>query len=263
MDIFFLLFSGFLGAAIGSFLNVVLYRYGTGSIHKGRSICLSCGGKLHLRDLVPIFSYVFLGGKCRSCKMKISPQYILVELSMVVFAILIYLTMPQSISLLAVFSYLIYHIVLISILVAIAVYDFKHKIIPDEFSFSFAVLALLGLFFGAGGNLVLPSMWQLLAGPLVALPTLLIYLVSSGRWMGLGDSKLFLGIGWMLGLSLGFSAFILSFWIGAIVSIAILRLPGSSLQMKSQIPFAPFIIAAALLVFFTKIDVLGLSNFFL
>ncbi|MEN9852339.1 MAG: hypothetical protein RI996_282 [Candidatus Parcubacteria bacterium] len=261
MNIFFFLFSGLLGAMIGSFLNVVLYRFGASTIHKGRSICLSCGEKIKIRDLVPIFSYIFLRGKCSKCKTKISPQYISIEIAMTILGLLIYLTIPNTISILQIFSYIIYYSILCAFLVTIAVYDYKHKIIPDEFSFSFAVLALLGLFFTAAGVGV-PSIWQLLAGPLLALPTTLIYLVSKGEWMGLGDSKLFLGIGWMLGLSLGFSAFVLSFWIGAIVSVAILGLPGSKLRMKSQVPFAPFIIAATLFVFFTKVDVLGLSMFF-
>jgi prepilin signal peptidase PulO-like enzyme (type II secretory pathway) len=261
MNIFLFLFSGFLGTMIGSFLNVVLYRFGASTIHKGRSICLSCGEKIHVRDLVPIFSYLFLRGKCRACKTKISPQYISVEIAMTVIGLLIFLTIPHTISLLQTLSYIIYYLILCALLVTIAVYDFKHKIIPDEFSFTFALLALLGLFVSVNG-ISIPTIWQLLAGPLIALPTALIYFVSKGEWMGLGDSKLFLGIGWMLGLSLGFSAFILSFWIGALVSISMLMLPNSKLKMKSQIPFAPFIIAATLFVFFTKVDVLGLSAIF-
>jgi leader peptidase (prepilin peptidase) / N-methyltransferase len=259
MNTFLFLLSGFLGAMIGSFLNVVIYRFGASTIHKGRSICLSCGDKIRARDLMPIFSYVFLGGKCRGCKTVISSQYIMVELAMTVLGFMVYLSLPSTISLLQTISYIIYYISLLAILLTIGVYDYKHKIIPDEFSFTFAILALLGLFVSTSG-IVVPSFGALAAGPILALPTAFIFFVSKGKWMGLGDSKLFLGIGWMLGLVLGFSAFVLSFWIGAIVTIAMMRLPGSPLKLKSQIPFAPFIIIATMFVFFTKIDVLGLSN---
>jgi prepilin signal peptidase PulO-like enzyme (type II secretory pathway) len=258
MNTFLFLLSGFLGAMIGSFLNVVIYRFGASAIHKGRSICLSCGEKIRMRDLMPIFSYVFLGGKCRGCKTVISPQYILVELTMTVLGFMVYLSLPSTISLFQTISYIIYYIILFALLLTIGVYDYKHKIIPDEFSFTFALVALLGLFVSVDG-IIIPSFGTLLAGPLLALPTALIFFVSKGKWMGLGDSKLFLGIGWMLGLVLGFSAFVLSFWIGAIVSLAVMRMPGSPLKLKSQIPFAPFIIVATIFVFFTKVDVLGLS----
>jgi prepilin signal peptidase PulO-like enzyme (type II secretory pathway) len=260
MNIFLFLFSGTLGAMIGSFLNVVLYRFGASSIHKGRSICLSCGEKIRLRDLVPIFSFVFLGGKCRTCTTKISPQYVFVEMLMTVFGILIYMTMPQNITLAQTFVYIVYYLSLVGLLLVIAIYDFKHKIIPDEFSFTFAILALLGLFV-APGALVFPGLLPILMGPLLALVPALIYFISDGKWMGLGDAKLFLGVGWMLGV-LGFSAFVLSFWIGAIVALAIMRLPESKIGLSSQVPFAPFIVVATLLVFFTKIDVLGLSYLF-
>ncbi len=259
MNTFLFLLSGFLGAMIGSFLNVVIYRFGASTIHKGRSICLSCGEKIRVRDLVPIFSFIFLGGKCRGCKTVISTQYIMVEIAMTVLGFMVYLSLPSTISLLQTISYTLYYIILFALLVTIGVYDYKHKIIPDEFSFSFALLALLGLFVSTSG-IIIPSFGALVAGPLLALPTAIIYFVSKGKWMGLGDSKLFLGIGWMLGLALGFSAFVLSFWVGAIVSLAIMRIPGSPLKMKSQIPFAPFIIVATIFVFFSKIDVLGLSN---
>ncbi len=259
MNTFLFLLSGFLGAMIGSFLNVVIYRFGASTIHKGRSICLSCGEKIRIRDLVPIFSYVFLRGKCRGCKTVISSQYVFVELAMTILGFMVYLSLSSTVSLFQTISYLLYYIVMFALLLTIGVYDYKHKIIPDEFSFTFALLALLGLFVTADG-IVVPSLSALLAGPILALPTAFIFYVSKGKWMGLGDSKLFLGIGWMLGLALGFSAFVLSFWVGAIVSLAIMRLPGSPLKLKSQIPFAPFIIAAAMFVFFTRIDVLGLSN---
>ena len=249
-----------MGAMIGSFLNVVIYRFGASRVSKSRSICLSCGEKIKIRDLMPIFSYIFLGGKCRSCKTKISAQYIAVEIAMTVLGLMVYLTIPHSVSIIQTLIYILYYISLLAILVVIAVYDFKHKIIPDEFSFTFAALALIGLFFGPS-FVQIPSIWSLLAGPILALPLAALWYFSNGKWMGLGDAKLFLGVGWMLG-ELAPSAFVLSFWIGAIVSIAIMRLPGSDIKLKSQVPFAPFIVVATIFVFFSKIDIVGLSTLF-
>ena len=80
--------------------------------------------------------------------------------------------------------------------------------------------------------------------------------------MGLGDGKLALGIGWLLGLSFGITAIILSFWIGAFISIILMSIPllnfkGKRLTMKSEIPFGPFLILGLLLVFFFNINILN------
>ncbi|MBX4211124.1 hypothetical protein KW783_04110, partial [Candidatus Parcubacteria bacterium] len=95
----------------------------------------------------------------------------------------------------------------------------------------------------------------------------LLWLVSGGRWIGFGDAKLAAGIGWLLGLAYGLSALFLAFWIGAafsIVYIAISRLflGQKNLTMKSEIPFAPFLIAALFIVFLFHIDVVGLTRLF-
>jgi leader peptidase (prepilin peptidase)/N-methyltransferase len=84
-----------------------------------------------------------------------------------------------------------------------------------------------------------------------------LWLVSSGKWMGFGDAKLALGVGWLLGLSGGIMAIMLAFWIGAIVSLSLmglqkLNLSHLGLTIKSEIPFAPFIILGLFLEFFTN-----------
>jgi prepilin signal peptidase PulO-like enzyme (type II secretory pathway) len=99
-------------------------------------------------------------------------------------------------------------------------------------------------------------MWALLAGPLLALPLTLISLVSKGRWMGWGDGALELSLGWMLGLTAGGSALMLAFWIGAAVGIAALAAK-KGLTMRSELPFAPFLICGALIAFFFHVDFLS------
>ncbi len=256
------------GTIIGSFLNVVLYRYNTGRGIGGRSMCFSCKRTLSVVDLVPVLSYIFLGGKCRTCKSKISIQYALVELLTGllfagVFAVDVHL-IQVSIS---VFLFdFIYHLIIVSLLVLITVYDLRHKIIPDAFAYAFAVLAIIHLFIGitAGGDIMIlsPSGWTMLAGVILAFPFYLLWLVSDGAWMGLGDAKLALGIGWFLGLSAGASAIIFGFWIGAAVSVLILVCLPRRLTMKSEIPFAPFLVIGLLTVFFLGYNIFSHLNLF-
>lgn len=237
----------------------------------GRSKCFSCKRTLAPIDLVPVFSYVAFGGKCRTCKSKISAQYPLVELStgllfVAVFNLfepLMYLQFTQFV------AQVVYALIIMSLLVLITVYDMRHKIIPDAFVFIFASLSFATLFLGFDSfgeiHTRVPALLELISGILLAFPFYLLWLVSDGRWMGFGDAKLALGFGWFLGLARGATAIIFGFWIGAGVSVTLLALSKISekyahkkilgiklpkLSMKSEIPFAPFLIAGLLIVFF-------------
>ena len=247
---FFIIF--ILGTIIGSFLNVVVLRYNTGlSFAKGRSKCFSCGKTLSWYELVPLFSFLFLRGKCLSCNSKISYQYPVVEfITGLVFSLIFWKT---GITIL-----LPFYLVAFSILIAMSVYDIKHKIIPDGMVFSFCVLALVILFINSSlsGSFILPNIWDLLAGPILASFFAFFWLISSGRWMGFGDAKLALGVGWLLGMIGGVFAIMLSFWIGAIFSLFIILLEKLNLfkwgiTMKSEMPFAPFIILSVFIQYFT------------
>lgn len=265
----FTLFFFCLGLIIGSFLNVVIYRYNTGRSVGGRSGCLSCGKKLEFWELVPVFSWIFLGGKCSNCKTKISWQYPLVELSTAtLFALLTFhFQIPTSYFLLPTLNFLLF-LIIISILVVIFVYDIKHKIIPDALVFSFAGLALLFRLLETNfSNLQLIDWFNLFSGLIFFVPFFLLWVVSNGMWIGLGDGKLALGIGWMLGFVNGVSAIILSFWIGAVVAstfILIDRLKerGKHITMKTEVPFAPFMILGALIAFFYPMDLFSLNFLF-
>jgi leader peptidase (prepilin peptidase)/N-methyltransferase len=168
MYIFLLILSGVFGAIVGSFLNVVIYRLGTGTISKGRSICLSCGNKLRLRDLFPVISFLMLRGKCGQCESKISSQYITVETIMMFISVLIFMQLPLSYSLLYIVSNVLFYTIAFAILLVIFFYDLKHKIIPDELSFLFAGLSFVALFFTKQG-IILPGVLEILAGPSLAL----------------------------------------------------------------------------------------------
>lgn len=238
-----------LGTIVGSFLNVVALRYNTGMpVARGRSQCFSCGKTLHWYELIPVLSFVMLGGKCSACKSKISFQYPVVELVTGLLFLFTFLKIGFSLS-------LFYYFFVISVLIVIGIYDLKHKIIPDSLSFIFGAVTLvfsLISFFYLHNNALL----DVLAGPILALPFALLWLVSGGRWIGLGDAKLTLGIGFMLGFIKGISALVFAVWVGAAVGVTIivlqrvLSLSSKNLTMKSEIPFGPFLIIGTLLVFF-------------
>lgn len=233
------------GLIIGSFLNVLILRYNTGKGFGGRSECFSCGRQLTGRDLWPVLSFLLHKGRCRTCKSKISRQYVLVELATAIFFYLVYVHNAANSASWSIF--LIKSAVdcaIMSLLVFMAGYDIRHKIIPDLGVFIFGGLALISSCITLHANGLLSvwplshpassaTWWLLAAGPLLALPFYLIWLLSGGRWMGLGDAKLVLGFGWMLGLSMGYTAAIFGFWAGAAYAVCIMLLrPDIKLRNK-------------------------------
>ncbi len=252
--IFLIVVAFILGTIIGSFLNVLILRWNTGeSIAVDRSRCFSCGRTLRWYELIPVFSFLIQGGRCRTCASRISWQYPLVEMGTgVLFALVAWLFPPLS--LVAILADALY-LAIISTLMVISVYDLRHKIIPDLLAYFFAFLSIVLILLQASVGVF--SWWSIAAGPLLALPLFLLWLISGGRWMGLGDSKLMLGIGWFLGLNAGGAALVLAFWIGAIVGIVLIA--AKHLRLKSEVPFAPFLIIGALLVFFTGLTFTSLA----
>lgn len=252
------------GTIIGSFANVFVLRYGTGRSLNGRSSCGSCSKKLAWYELIPVLSYLIQRGRCRSCESRISPHYLIVELVFgFVFAVCAWFVVgAPALFTTASLNQLGYLWVVSFLLLALSIYDIRHMIIPDGMLYALSVVVLVWQSIGVWGD------WRALfmmfvAGPLVALPFFLLWLVSGGRWMGFGDIKLSCVLGWMLGLLGGFSALIFGVWAGAIVSLAIIgitRLASrrSGLTMKSEIPFGPFLAAAALFVVLTGITILDL-----
>ncbi len=250
-----------LGLIVGSFLNVVILRYNTGRTIGGRSACLSCGEALRARELIPVISYFLQRGRCRSCGSGVSAQYPIVEaLGGVLFLGVYLINLPPVAAVLA--------LAVGALLIVIGVYDVLHKIIPDQFVYALATLGALSLFVRPDLSLALPDASTALAGPLFALPFLALFLLSSGRWMGLGDAKLALALGWLLGAGESVAAFLLSFWIGAAVVVSLvlaravgraLRLTklfpeGKALTMESEVPFAPFLILGAVIAFLFSLD---------
>ncbi|ETB63980.1 TPA: prepilin peptidase [Candidatus Nomurabacteria bacterium] len=269
IEIFTFVFIFILGVIIGSFLNVVIYRFNTGKkITKGKSMCMTCGKSLHWNELIPMFSFLFQFGRCRGCRAKISYQYPLVEFfTGVIFTLIAYHLYPileiSTINFVVLLSIFLF---IFSILIIICVYDFRHKIIPDSLVYTYIIISFLLIFInttGVGSFFVIPSIWGVLAGPMLALPFALIWYFSSGKWMGFGDAKLMLGIGWMLGLNMGIVALMISFWIGGIFGIfALIFKRFTKVNSKTEIPFAPFLILGTLIVFLFNINIYKLLSIF-
>lgn len=259
------------GTIIGSFLNVLVLRYNTGiSALKGRSFCFSCGKKLGPLELIPVFSFIFQRGKCVGCQSKISWQYPIVEFLTGLLFVGVALKFLGLTGLTYDTWYVLISLITVAILLAITVYDIKHKIIPDGLVIAFGLLALIKigldyyLMAGVPGEVRTHLISYLIAGPALALPLFLIWFFSKGQWMGLGDPKLVLGIGWFLGPIMGLSAIILAFWIGAVYGLILMVLSkfkwhGLKIDGKTEVPFAPFLILGFLLVYFFNIDILGLG----
>jgi leader peptidase (prepilin peptidase)/N-methyltransferase len=213
---------------------------------------MTCQNKLRWYELIPVFSFIAIGGRCLKCKSKISAQYPLVEFVTGVIFMGLFLKF-QDVFYANTFIFTItmaFYCTIFSLLIVIAVYDLRHKIIPNTLVFFLALLAFLGMFFfsGYGFNIHFPSLWEFLSGIIMALPFAIIWLVSKGTWMGLGDAKLSLGLGWLLGLSRALSSLVVAFWSGAIIGLLLL-LFSKKHGLKSEIPFAPFLIFGAIIAF--------------
>ncbi|MDZ4226122.1 MAG: prepilin peptidase, partial [Patescibacteria group bacterium] len=244
----FLFASFVLGTILGSFINALVFRFNTGRGMGGRSRCMHCGHTLSALDLIPVLSFLFLRGQCRYCGARISWQYPLVELAAGALALLVYIQIIEATPLWEGIALYIFWLTVWMTLLFIVVYDIRHGIIPWSVSGFLIVLSLVYLFFFTEATL-----WNLLAGPLLALPLFLFSLVSRGTWMGWGDSALELSLGWLLGLTMGLTALVLAFWAGAIVGIALI-IAKKGFKMKSELPFAPFLVLGALATHFFYVD---------
>lgn len=231
------LFAFIFGAAIGSFLNVCIFRLPEKkSIIKPSSECPYCHHPIRFYDNIPIISYFVLQGRCRDCQGRISFRYPLVEFITASFSLLLFLKFGLS------WIFIIFFI-FTAVLIVITFIDLDHQIIPD-------ILTLPGipLFFLAAVFLVnVPwkeALMGLLIGGGVLFAIAFVYeLITKREGMGGGDIKLLAMIGGFLGWkSLMFVLFFSSFS-GAVIGIAAMII--NKQDMKYAVPFGPFLSAAA------------------
>ena len=245
--IFFYSFLTFiLGACIGSFANVCIYRLPkTKQIISGRSFCPKCKKKINWYDNLPIISFLFLSGKCRKCKKVIPLRYLIVELITGISFLLIYLNFENlyTITFLSILSL---------ILIMIFFIDLENFIIPDSLNFIIMGLALLKNFLPNFDTSLIHEINQSIIGGMVGYLSiwLIIYLYKTFKkidGMGFGDAKLMAGIGLLFGWqSIPFILFVSSI-LGLIFVVP--SLIKKQKTMRTEIPFGPFIIAACLIYF--------------
>lgn len=233
LQIIFIVYIFIFGLVIGSFLNVLIYRIPLGlNIAKGRSFCTSCKHSLNYKDLFPLFSYLFLGGKCRYCKTKISIVYPVVELINAILYLLVYLKFGLS------YATPIYFII-VSCLLTLSMIDLEHKIIPDRFHVIIGICAIAIILLGNEVN-YLEHIIGLFA---ISVPIYIIALVSGG--MGEGDVKLFAVCGLLLGWKLIVMTMFFASILASIYSLVLMIFKKA--EMKSEIPFGPFISASVII----------------
>jgi leader peptidase (prepilin peptidase)/N-methyltransferase len=260
-----------LGAIIGSFLNVVIFRYGTGRGVNGRSKCLSCAAKLKWYQMVPILSYLVLRGRCAACRTQISAQYVCVELfTAVIFASTAYVLFDfLTLGFVNIFvGAFLFNAAIACCAIVIFAYDMRHMIIPDAFVFTWAGLGLVSQLVAiAYLGITTLSLGNLAAGPILFIFFWSLWYFSKGTWMGFGDAKLALAIGLTLGLTRGVTAIILGFWIGAVVGLVLMVLSRSRwirgrFGMRTEVPFGPFLIIGFFLSLFFGLDLVWMNNVF-
>ena len=219
---------GLLGAMVGSFLNVVIYRVPRGeSIVAPRSRCPSCETQIAGRDNVPILSWLALRGRCRHCAAPIAVRYPVVEgVTALAFAAV---ALTRGLD-----ADLVYELPFAAMLIAVAAIDFDHRIVPNRILLPAAVWAL------AASALVRPGdLPELVIAGAGAFAFLLIAALIRPGGMGMGDVKLAGVMGLYLGLSV-IPALLFAFLSGSVVGIAMMARGGIG-ERKSAVPFAPFL----------------------
>ena len=242
LPIVYAIFAFLFGAAVGSFLNVCIWRLPRGeSIVFPASHCPACNFKIPFYDNIPILSYLALGGRCRSCKGRISPQYPLVELVNGLLTLFLLLKFGPGLTFLVLF-------VFCSALVAITFIDLEHQIIPD-------VISLPGVVVGFACSFILPWLgWKSsLIGILLGGGSLLIVaygyeFLTKKEGLGGGDVKLLAMMGAFLGWrSVPFIIFAASL-VGSVIGVGIML--AQKKDTKLAIPFGPFLSFGAVLYIF-------------
>ncbi len=228
-----------LGICLGSFLSVVLYRLRRGgSALKGRSVCDHCRKKIAWYDNIPLLSFLLLGGRCRSCKKPINPEYPLIELIIGIEFVWIYWLLKMNFNFFNwiegwySFALLAYWLVLFAGMIAIAIYDLKYQLIPDQILLPLTAVAFLRLF--------VSHQWLVLPAAFGSMAFLgLLRLFTRGKGMGWGDVKLGFLMGLVLGWPLVVTAYFLAFLTGAIAGVILIIVKHK--KLKSKIAFGPFL----------------------
>lgn len=252
----------FFGLAAGSFINAYVWRVhnkllqeetgaktqavsSPSSVFNGRSMCPDCGHQLSAKDLIPVFSWIKLGGNCRYCNNKISIQYPVVEITTAIIFLFSAWWWPFGIEGSVSASIFIVWLVIVTQFIALALYDIKWYLLPDRMVAGLlASTVVLRLLEAASGL----SMDHWLVNPLIGAATAFaifygLFALGKGKWMGGGDVKLVFVLGLLLGLSKTLLAMFLAFNIAALFSLSLIVLGQKAKSDKVQ--FGPFLLLGA------------------
>jgi len=232
------------GVIIGSFLNVCIYRIPEGiSIVTPGSFCPRCKHPLSWRDNIPLFSYIFLRGRCRYCNNKISLQYPLVEFITGMIFLLFYLKFGLS------FSFFVFITVASLLLIAMFI-DLKFMLLPD-------VVMLPGIIISIIYALIYGFPYNFISAIGFAVAFYALGVIFKGG-LGFGDVELIAIISLLLGFYETLSVVILSSLIGTIYGLYLIKKENAG--MRTKIPFGPFLISSFLLVSIFNIQVFYLPH---
>lgn len=240
-----------LGLIVGSFANVVIWRLPRGESIRGRSRCVSCLNQISWYDLVPLASFFILRGKCRQCGEAIRWQYPLVELYsglIFVFSFLMFGHLGLA--------YWLFVVFLLELFLIFGLIDFYYLILPDIL---IAIMAggmtvfMVYQRYGAGAGYGLYNtelINNLLSTAVLFLVLFVPWLISGGRWLGLGDAKL---IG-AVGLAFGFKGAAVALYGGVVVGalVGLFMWLSRRATLKSKLPLGTFICIAATLYIFAN-----------
>ena len=233
----------FMGASMGSFYHVIVDRLPNDqSIIYGRSECTECHTKLKWYDLIPIFSFIMLKGKCRYCHKKLSIQYLLSELFMGGLFLLAFLLWGKDLEFVKMFAVL----ALWSMLFVVGLMDYKYKIIIDQVLIGFTLIGII-LMLIAGFNWKDILFGALTGFVLYGIIYLLTKIVLKREGFGFGDVLFLTAIGCYFGpaktLIIGF----LSFYV-CLLFILAFKIKNRKIEKEMEIPFAPSMCITAFIV---------------
>ena len=248
LTIVFIIF--FFGLCIGSFLNVCIYRLPASKsiVDPSRSVCPSCNQQIRYYDNIPIFSYLWLKGRCRHCSTRIPVRYAVVEVMTGGVAVAVLLAFGLTLEGLIYFAF-------ISALIVITYIDIDHKIIPD-------IITLPGIPIGLIASFALPAVGfkdaivgLLAGGGSLWLVAWIYYLLTRKDGMGGGDIKLLAMMGTIIGLKGVIFTIFMSSAVGTLVGITLMMVKGK--DMKFAVPFGPFLSIGAITYIFFGQDIIS------
>ncbi len=251
----FLVFIFFLGASVGSFLNVLIYRFHQRKNIFGRSFCPHCQHQLYWFDLIPIFSFFILRGRCRHCRQKISWQYPIVEMTAGLLFLFSFVRLSSQFSIFnfsaqggsasgGQFSITLFRDwIFISVMIFVFVYDLKYMLIED----AVVIPAMVAVFFLS--LLAGQSLFTIIVGALMSwLFFWLQYYLTKKRGLGEGDLRLGILMGIMFGWPNVLVVILISYIIGG--SICLILIMIGKKKLFSEIPLGPFLALGSLITMF-------------